>query len=196
MVILISAIGSTGKTLMAQRLLEKYKIPYLSMDHLKMGLYRGDNSCGFTPLDSTEVIGEKIWPIIKGIIMTNIENNQSMIIEGCYLLPQYIKDFENTYSEKIISVFMGFSTKYINENFTSKIIRHRNAIEDRNYPEDRTITDYINEHKEFKTQCEEYGVKYFEIDKDYEQEIIKVYDFIETQKRIIDSKNEVGNGIQ
>ncbi|MFB6474947.1 hypothetical protein ABER99_06270 [Paenibacillus glucanolyticus] len=74
---------------MAQRLLEKYHVPYLSIDHFKMGLYRADQNCGFTPLDSTEYIGEKLWPILKGIIMTNIENNQNLIIEGCYVLPHH-----------------------------------------------------------------------------------------------------------
>ncbi|WP_242069410.1 CynX/NimT family MFS transporter [Paenibacillus dendritiformis] len=108
----------TGKTLMSQRLLEKYLIPYFSIDHLKMGLYRGDSSCGFTPLDSDEVIGEKLWPIIKGMIMTSIENNQNMIIEGCYILPRFIKDFEKPYSENIISVFLGFSTNILKKTLT------------------------------------------------------------------------------
>ena len=46
MIILISGASHTGKTLLAQRLLEKYKYPYLSIDHLKMGLIRS----GQTPL--------------------------------------------------------------------------------------------------------------------------------------------------
>ncbi len=40
MIILIGGSSHTGKTLMAQKLLEKYKFPYLSIDHLKMGLIR------------------------------------------------------------------------------------------------------------------------------------------------------------
>ena len=40
MVILITGASHTGKTLLAQRMLEKYKYPYLSIDHLKMGLIR------------------------------------------------------------------------------------------------------------------------------------------------------------
>lgn len=59
MIITISGNGYMGKTFMAQQLLETYKIPYLSIDHLKMGIYRGNINCGFTPLDSTELIGEK-----------------------------------------------------------------------------------------------------------------------------------------
>lgn len=195
MVILISGNSCTGKTLMSQKLLEKYHIPYFSIDHLKMGLCRGDTGCGFTPLDSTEHIGEKLWPIIKGIIMTNIENNQNIIIEGCYILPHYIKDFEPIYSEKIISVFLGFSQIYIEKNFTSNIVKYRNAIEDRGYPEEVIITDYINEQDAFRRICLEYGVDYFEIDKNYEEEIINVYDFIETQKRKIDRKFKEGADI-
>lgn len=68
---------------MAQKLLELYKIPYLSIDHLKIGLIRGDYDCGFTALDSNESITNNLWSIVKGIIMTNIENNQHIIIEGC-----------------------------------------------------------------------------------------------------------------
>ncbi|GIN99141.1 hypothetical protein J6TS1_50110 [Siminovitchia terrae] len=187
MIILISAVGSTGKTLMAQKLLERYHIPYLSIDHLKMGLYRGDKHCGFTPLDNTEVIGDNLWPILKGIIMTNIENEQHIIIEGCYILPHYLKDFDINYSEKIISVFLGFSTNYIQENFEGRIVKYRNAVELRGWPEERTIKELIKEHKEFKAQCLQAGVRYFEIENDYDKEILKAYDYIDAEKRRIDS---------
>ena len=40
MIILIAGDTHTGKTILAQKLLEKYKYPYLSIDHLKMGLIR------------------------------------------------------------------------------------------------------------------------------------------------------------
>lgn len=181
MIILISGNSCTGKTYMSQQLLEKYKIPYLSVDHLKMGLYRGVNNIGFTPLDSNEVIGEKLWPILKGIIMTNIENDQNLIIEGCYILPHHIKDIEKPYSDHIISVFLGFSTNYIRDNFESKIKAHRNAIETRNYNESRTANEYIKEHNEMRRTCLEHRVEYFEIDGDYQVEIRKVYEFIESK---------------
>ena len=44
MVVLITGASHTGKTLLAQKLLEKYKIPYLSIDHLKMGLIRSGST--------------------------------------------------------------------------------------------------------------------------------------------------------
>lgn len=186
MVILISAVSSTGKTLMAQKLLEKYHIPYLSIDHLKMGLYRGDKNCGFTPLDSTEVIGDKLWPILRGIIMTNIENDQHIIIEGCYILPHYMKDFDFKYSEKLIPVFLGFSTNYIQQNFHTKIVKYRNVVELRDWPEERTEKELIKEHKDFKTNCLQAGVRYFEIENDFDKEILNIYDYIEAEKRRIE----------
>ena len=44
MIILITGASHTGKTVLAQKLLEKYKYPYLSIDHLKMGLIRSGNT--------------------------------------------------------------------------------------------------------------------------------------------------------
>ena len=113
MVILIGAESSTGKTLMAQKLLVRYAIPYLSEDHIKMGLYRADTDCGFSLNDDNEKIEEHLWPILKGIIEVNIENGQNIIIEGCYIFPKRLQEFQDEYRKHIISVFMGFSSEYI-----------------------------------------------------------------------------------
>ncbi|WP_432405610.1 2-phosphoglycerate kinase [Wukongibacter sp. M2B1] len=181
MVILLGGNSCTGKTLMSQKLLEKYKIPYFSVDHLKMGLYRSNRNCGFTPLDSKEVIANKLWPIIREMIKTIIENNQNIIIEGCYLLPELVKDLEAKYPNQIVSVFLVFSTNYIEENFASNIIKYRNVIETRKYNEIRPITQFIYEHNELRKECIQYGVEYFEIDNNYEEEIEKIFDFIENK---------------
>ena len=74
MVILITGTSHTGKTKLAQSLLEKYKYPYLSIDHLKMGLIRSKNTT-LTVEDDEELTGY-LWEIIKEIIKTNIEKNK------------------------------------------------------------------------------------------------------------------------
>ena len=94
----------TGKTLLSQKMLEKYKYPYLSIDHLKMGIFRGWENCGFTPETNDEIITGKLWPVIKGIIMTNIENNQNIIIEGVYL-PYTLNDLDKEYITKSSKLF-------------------------------------------------------------------------------------------
>jgi putative acetyltransferase len=52
-----------------------------------MGFIRGRDNCSFTVNDSGELIAEELWLIAKGIIMTVIENQQNLIIEGSYLFP-------------------------------------------------------------------------------------------------------------
>lgn len=181
MVILIGGESCTGKTVMAQKLLELYKIPYLSIDHLKMGLIRGDFNCGFTALDSNDSITNYLWSIVKGIIMTNIENDQHIIIEDCYLLPDKLNEFTTPYSKHIISLFIGFSQNYIEHNFFTDIHTHRCDIETRSYDEDRTILQFIEEHRRLKLVCSQHNSTYFEIEDKYEKEIENVYLWIDSQ---------------
>ena len=63
MVILITGASHTGKTLLAHRMLESFKYPYLSIDHLKMGLIRSGNT-SLTPLDD-DALTEYLWPIVR-----------------------------------------------------------------------------------------------------------------------------------
>ncbi len=61
MIIIITGASHVGKTLLAQRMLEKYKYPYLSIDHLKMGLIRSGYT-DLTPEDDNELT-DYLWPI-------------------------------------------------------------------------------------------------------------------------------------
>ena len=179
MVILIGGVGNTGKTLLAHHLMVRYGITYLSVDHIKMGLFRGDPNCGFTPLDDSFELGEKLWPIIKGIIMTNIENRQNIIIEGCYLLPHLMSDFETSYSDQILSIFLGFSAGYIRENHATEIASNRSAAEDKDEQDD--LETMLSDHHSMRTACIENDSNYFEIASDYESEMKAVLQFVEKQ---------------
>ena len=95
MIIIITGASHTGKTVLAQKLLEKYKYPYLSIDHLKMGLIRSKQT-DLTPMSEDSELTKYLWPIVREIIKTAIENNQNLIIEGCYIPFNWEKDFEMT----------------------------------------------------------------------------------------------------
>ena len=99
MIILIAGASHTGKTLLAQKMLEKYRFPYLSIDHLKMGLIRSGNT-GLTPADD-EALTVYLWPIIREIVKTAIENRQNLIVEGCYIPFQWREDFDERYVPSI-----------------------------------------------------------------------------------------------
>lgn len=99
MIILITGASHTGKTVLAQRLLEKYKYLYFSIDHLKMGLIRSGNT-ELTPMDDNELT-EYLWPIVCEMIKIAIENKQNLIIEGCYIPFDWQKDFDSEYLKNI-----------------------------------------------------------------------------------------------
>lgn len=180
MVILMGGTGCTGKTYLSQKLMEKYCIPYMSIDHLKMGLIKGNANCEFNPLDDDEFIAQKMWPVLKGIITTVIENNQNIIIEGCYLFPYLINQLDDSYLNKIISFYIIFSKEYIEENFESKIIKYNNIIEKR-LTETRNIREFIHNHKNIYDICKEYKTNHFVIKNNYEKEINSVYTWIDQQ---------------
>ena len=81
MIYLIAGASHTGKTLLAQKMMEKYNVPYLSIDHLKMGLIRS-NKTKLTPLSDDEDLTNYLWPIVKEIIKTAIENMTGLDVRG------------------------------------------------------------------------------------------------------------------
>ena len=83
MITIITGASHTGKTLLAQKILERCAMPYLSIDHLKMGLIRS----GHTDLTAQDddALTDFLWPILREIIKTAIENHQNLIVEGCYV---------------------------------------------------------------------------------------------------------------
>lgn len=181
MVILIGGVGCTGKTAMAQKLLEMYKIPYMSIDHLKMGLFRGTTDCGFTPEDDSTFIAEQIWPILKATIMTIIENKQHLIIEGCYLLPCKIMELGDEYTGEIISFYIGFSRSYIETNYVSGIIEHCSTIEARDGDDVDSTNQLVSKHLEQKEICAAHGAKFFEINENYLGEMEYIYKWIDVE---------------
>lgn len=128
MVILITGASHTGKTLLAQRMLEEYGYPYLSIDHLKMGLIRSGNT-DLTPEDDEELT-EYLWPIVREMVKTAIENKQNLIVEGCYVPPNWRKDFSEEYLQSMESVCLAMSDAYIDAHF-GEISEHACDIEAR-----------------------------------------------------------------
>ena len=84
MIVFITGASHTGKTAIAQKLLAQYQYPYFSIDHLKMGLIRSGYT-QLTPEDDAELI-VYLWPILREMAKTAIENHQNLIIEGSYIL--------------------------------------------------------------------------------------------------------------
>ena len=136
MVILITGASHTGKTILAQRLLEKHKYPYLSIDHLKMGMIRSGKTL-LTPEDDVALTDE-LWPIVREMIKTAIENHQNLIVEGCYIPSGWRNDFSEQYLQSIRFICLAMSDDYI-ETHIDEIRNHASTIETRLYDTGHTI---------------------------------------------------------
>lgn len=165
MIILITGASHAGKTMLAQKLLEKYKYPYLSIDHLKMGLIRSGNT-NLTPLSEDKELTEYLWPIVCEMIKTAIENNQNLIVEGCYVPSNWKPFFSKDYIDNIQYYCLVMTEQYIRNNF-SNIKKYANVIENR-LDDDITIEDLINDNIERLTQEKKYNNNYIIIDEKYE----------------------------
>ena len=131
MIILIAGDTHTGKTLLAQRLLEKYKYPYLSIrTESEMGTLLWSGQCGLSADSSDAELTEYLWPIVREMIKTCIENSQNQIVEGCYIPFGWEKDFSLEDLRQIKYICLIFSKKYI-ETHLDDILRFEKVIEKR-----------------------------------------------------------------
>ena len=166
MIILITGASHTGKTTLAQKLLEKYKYPYLSIDHLKMGLIRTGNT-KLTPMSNDKDLTAYLWPIVREMIKTAIENKQNLIVEGCYIPFDWQKDFDPEYLENIKYFCLVMSEEYIRKHFAD-IKKYANAIENRLDDEWCTMESVLADNAEMLALAQRYNANYILIDDKYE----------------------------
>ena len=169
MIILITGASHTGKTALAQKLLEKYKYPYLSIDHLKMGLIRSGNT-ELTPMSADSELTAYLWPVVREIIKTAIENKQNLIVEGCYIPFEWSKDFEDKYLDDIRYYCLVMSEKYIRSHFTD-IKQYACVVENRLDDEGCTVANVMRDNSEVLALAKKHKVNYILIDDEYKIDI-------------------------
>ena len=168
MIIRITGASHTGKTLLAQRMLEKYQFPYLSVDHLKMGLIRSGNTM-LSPEDD-DALTDYLWPIVREMVKTAIENKQNLIVEGCYIPPHWRQDFSEQYLPSIRFICLAMTDAYIDAHFDD-IKNHNSDIEKRLFDKDFTPDSLKEDNLFFINAFTRSGEQVTLIDTDYEQTI-------------------------
>ena len=160
MVILIGGSSHVGKTLLSKKLIEKYNFPCTSIDHIKMGFVRS----GITDLTPSSDYEMRyfLWPFLREMIKTAIENKQDLILEGCYIPSEWKRDMDAKYLKDIRCVFIVMSEKYIRSH-ENDLIKYADVVEKR-VNDEVNIDRLVNCSYEFKEECIKEGVPYYEID--------------------------------
>lgn len=167
MILLISGASHTGKTVLAQRLMEQLHIPYFSIDHLKMGLIRSGNTA-LTPADG-DALTAYLWPIVREMIKTAIENRQNLIVEGCYIPFHWRDDFGEPYLREIRHCCLVMTAHYIHSHW-AEICAHGNDIEYRG-DDDCTPEWLVAQNEANLRLCRQHGCNIVLIDNDYDAAI-------------------------
>lgn len=168
MIILITGASHTGKTALAQSLLERYHYPYLSIDHLKMALIRSGQTT-LTPMDD-DALTAYLWPIVRELVKTAVENHQNLIIEGCYIPLDWQKDFPEPYRSQIRCYCLIMTEHYIKTHF-SDIKSHANDIETRLDDSDCTLETLLQDNARYLSQAQAHNTNCILIDERYEIKI-------------------------
>ena len=165
MVLLLAGASHAGKTAFAQRLLETYGYPYLSIDHLKMGLIRSGNTA-LTPEDDEELT-EYLWPIVREMVKTAVENRQNLIVEGVYIPFRWREDFSPEYLPHIRYRCLILSEGYIRAHF-GDIKKYASVIEDRQDDSCCTMDAVLEDNAYHLKMCQTYGCEYILIEDAYQ----------------------------
>ena len=168
MIILISGASHVGKTAVAQKLLEKYHYPYLSIDHLKMGLIRSGHTL-LTPLSADDQLTDYLWPIVREMVKTAVENRQNLIVEGCYIPMDWAKDFTEEYLPHISHYCLVMSEGYIRSHYDD-IVKYANVVENRK-EDDCSLQSLLDSNAATLALAQQHGANCILIDQQYNVDI-------------------------
>ncbi|MBQ8813936.1 MAG: adenylate kinase [Lachnospiraceae bacterium] len=130
-----------------------------------MGLIRSGQT-ELTPMDDDRLT-DYLWPIVREMVKTAIENRQNLIVEGCYIPFDWKDSFSVEYLQHIRYVCLVMSEDYIREHFAD-IVAKSSVIEARLDDSDCDAERLIRENRNNLEQCRKYSCEYALIDDKYE----------------------------
>ena len=166
MLYLVSGTSRSGKTLIAEKLMEEKQIPYMSLDWLMMGFTNGMPQLGIHDKLFPDEIAKRLWSFFKAMCESMLYLEIDYIIEGEAMLPELIQELLDKYPDKIKICFVGYTDIDIDQK----------ARDIKTYSTRRgdwltkESDDYIYEHidnmvthsRKIKDGCEKYNMSYFD----------------------------------
>ncbi len=134
-----------------------------------MGLIRSGQT-DLTPVSDDAELTNYLWPIVCEMIKTAIENNQNMIVEGCYIPFDWKKDFESGYLKEIKYYCLIMSENYIDNHFDD-IRKYANIIENRLDDQWCTKEIVLEDNARVFSLANKHKVNYILIDDEYNIDI-------------------------
>ena len=131
-----------------------------------MGLIRSGNT-DLTPMSDDDELTAYLWPIVREMIKTAIENKQNLIVEGCYIPFDWAAGFEQEYLRNIRYYCLVMSGNYIKNHFAD-IKKYANVVENRLDDAWCTMESVLEDNAAVLKLAQKHKVNYVLIDGEYE----------------------------
>ena len=162
-VLLVTGASHTGKTNFSCHLMENLSMPYLSIDWLKMGLIRS-GMCPYN-VSEDERLTQYLWPVVRNMMMTVVENRQKLIIEGCYVPSSWRNDFDSRYLSHIRDITLIMSEDYIRRH--ERQIRDFASCSEKRICDDVDTDRLIEDNLRLLEEAKRFSAPYLLIDDEY-----------------------------
>lgn len=171
MLYLISGTSRSGKTIIAKKILERKKIPYMSLDWLVMGFTNGMPQNGIHDKLFPDEIAEKLWDFLKAMCKSMLWSEVDYVIEGEAILPELVSELLSQYPDRIKICFVGYADIGVDE----KIAYVKKFSKGKNDWLCKESDDYIYSHTDnmitysrmIKSACRKYDIRYIDTSKDF-----------------------------
>ena len=186
MIYIISGTSRSGKTLIAQKFMQKRGIPYLSLDWLVMGFTNGIPEYGIHDKLWPNEIAERLWDYLKAMLESIIWSESDIIIEGEAVLPELIIDFLKKHPKRIRVCFLGYAHVSVPQKLEEVYEYHRDkkdwlTNESNQYVEDH-IRNMVAYSKRIEKTCSHYGIRYFDTSKNFTQALDRAMEYLLKEK--------------
>jgi hypothetical protein len=108
MLFLIGGVSRAGKTMLAARLLARHKVPWFSLDALRIGLHEGAPALGLDPAGHDLADTDRLWPIIRAMSNNLLYQGPDYCIEGASMRPGQVAELMAREPGRVRACFLGY----------------------------------------------------------------------------------------
>jgi len=168
MIYILTGIAKSGKSLVANRLIQKYSLPTFSTDYIMMMLVRGNKTLGIDPDGEDEIVANQLRPYINGLIQTMVENKVDYFIEGVHFNPDFARELLDKYPNDIKVLYLGYKDVHV-EDKINELERFKESNDNpwyKNFTKEEmnTLIEYmIKESERVYQSCLLLNIDYLEI---------------------------------
>jgi hypothetical protein len=174
MLYLIGGAPRSGKSLLVRRLLAERHVPYLPIDQLMMGVARGWPDAGVDPAASDAAVGERLWPVIREMARTLLDDGLDYAIEGAQLQPAHVAAVRDLHPTAVRACFLGYADATPGKKLRA-IRKHAGLPNDWIQAwawSDAEVLAFIGRmtahSAELRDRCAAHGLRYFEVSQDFD----------------------------